>query len=107
MTLESLWALVRQIPSGCCATYGELGRSLPNPVSGKIVGRWMASAPEGVPWWRVVAKPGNLPIAKRDPALGLTQRQLLEQEGVPFHGEQVDLDTCIWHPDLVDPAKPS
>ncbi len=84
MNLESLWSLVRSIPPGRCAAYGSLGQALPNPVSGFLVGRWMASAPEGVPWWRVVAKSGALPIDKRDPHFGLEQRRLLESEGVPF-----------------------
>ncbi len=94
--MEVLWSLVKEIPAGRCATYGELGRALPNPVSGKIIGGWMAQAPEGVPWWRVIAKAGGFPIAKRDPSLGLTQRQLLEQEGVPFVGDVVDLTKCEW-----------
>ncbi len=97
--LQPLWELVCSIPSGRCTTYGILGQALERPVSGKIVGRWMASAPPGVPWWRVIAKHGDLPIAKRDPALGLTQRQLLEHEGVPFHPDgRVDLDACAWLP---------
>lgn len=98
MTLDSLWVLVEAIPEGRCACYGELGRALPNPVSGKIVGRWMASAPEGVPWWRVIARTGDFPIAKRDPVLGLTQKQLLEKEGVPFVDGRVDLSACEWIP---------
>ncbi len=96
--LEHLWKLVREIPAGRCATYGALGQALPNPVSGKIVGGWMAQAPADVPWWRVIAKGGGFPIAKRDPILGLTQKQLLEQEGVPFLGEVVDLAECEWIP---------
>ena len=91
--------MVASIPAGCCATYGDLGQAQPNPVSGKIVGRWMASAPEGVPWWRVIAKTGDLPISKRDPALGMTQRQLLEADGVPFLDDgRVDLEACRWEP---------
>ena len=98
MNLEALWKLVREIPEGLCASYGDLGRALPNPTSGRIVGRWMASAPEDIPWWRVIAKTGDLPIAKRDPVLGMTQRQLLEKEGVPFVDGRVDLPSCEWIP---------
>lgn len=93
--LSALWALVASIPSGRCCTYGDLGRVLPNPASGRMVGRWMASCPEGIPWWRVVNLQGDLPISRRDPMLGLEQRQLLEREGIPFLTDgRVDLAQC-------------
>ncbi len=93
---QQLFDLVRQIPSGKCINYGALGALLDQPVSGKIVGRWMASCPDDVPWWRVVAINGALPVGKRDPNMGLTQRQLLEDEGVPFLEDLVDLPHCRW-----------
>lgn len=93
-TLDALWALVSVIPPGRCATYGDLGRAMPNPVSGYLVGRWMASCPEEVPWWRVVARDGRLPVWKRDPAFATRQRVLLEREGVPFSGDVVDIAAC-------------
>lgn len=95
---EELYALVRRIPRGRCAGYGALGRYLTNPVSGYITGKWMASAPEGVPWWRVAAKDGTLVVARRDPELGLRQRRLLEEEGVPFVGDRVAVDKVGWDP---------
>lgn len=97
MTLrDELYDLVRRIPHGRCAGYGELGRALTNPVSGYVVGRWMAAAPEDVPWWRVVAKDGTLVVTRRDPDLGLRQRRLLQEEGVPFNGDCVDFDAAGW-----------
>lgn len=95
---EELYALVREIPRGRCAGYGALGRFLTNAVSGYITGKWMASAPEGSPWWRVVAKDGTLVVGRRDPELGLRQRRLLEQEGVPFLGDRVDMAQVNWDP---------
>ena len=91
--LNELWDIVRGIPYGLCASYGDVARALVNPVSGYTIGRWMAQAPEGVPWWRVVAKDGTLVIAKRNPEFGLIQRRHLEDEGVVFIGEQVDMGT--------------
>lgn len=93
-----LYDLVRKIPAGRCAGYGALGRFLTNPVSGYVVGRWMASAPEDAPWWRVVAKDGTLVVAKRDPALGIRQRRLLEAESVPFSGDCVAMEAVEWNP---------
>lgn len=101
MKIEALRDMVRAIPQGRCTSYSAIGRALPNPVSGLLVGKWMASrALEGetqVPWWRVCAKDGTLVIAKRDPALGIRQRQLLEREGVPFDEEgRVHMAEVFW-----------
>lgn len=82
--LDELWDVVRSIPPGRVMSYGEVGSLLRPPVGGRTVGRWMAHAPEGVPWWRVVAKTGHLPISKRGPGFATTQEQLLRQEGTPF-----------------------
>ena len=95
---SELYDLVKKIPPGRCAGYGAVGRYLQNPVSGYIVGRWMASCPDGVPWWRVVAKDGTLVIARRDPAMGIRQRELLEREGVPFLEDRADMESVRWDP---------
>lgn len=97
-SLEALWTLVRSIPFGQVASYGQLGRLLPNPVSGLVVGRWMARAPEDVPWWRVVAADGRLPVGKRDPSLLLRQRRLLQEEGVGFEDDAVAIGRHRWEP---------
>jgi|SRR5579862_34243 len=95
---EELYDLVRSIPAGKVAAYGMLGSALRNRVSGIVVGRWMAQCPDGVPWWRVVAKNGALPIEKRSPYLGADQRKLLESEGVRFVGERVNVAAHAWEP---------
>ena len=91
-TLEELWQIVASIPAGRVASYGDVGKAMHNPVSGVLVGKWMASCPQSVPWWRVVGKSGELLIGRRDPKLALEQRQLLESEGVEFSGTTVSLD---------------
>lgn len=97
-TLENLWEIVRGIPQGTVLSYGEVGRLLKNPANGRMVGMWMASAPEGVPWWRVVAKTGALPIAKRGPGLATEQEERLRAEGVPFVAEGM-VDMAAASPD--------
>ena len=81
MDLQALWELVKSIPRGKVMSYGEVGRALPNPMSGFLVGRRMRSTPEDVPWWRVVAKDGTLPVWKIDPNLEDIQTIRLKQEG--------------------------
>jgi len=63
-----------------------------------MVGRWMRGSPDDLPWWRVVNAQGATPVWKIDPHLALMQRQLLENEGVAFKGDAVDLRSCFWEP---------
>jgi len=58
----------------------------------------MASCPPDIPWWRVVAKNGALPLYNRDPDQGADQRARLEEEGVQFMGLVVDMATYRWWP---------
>lgn len=97
--LMNLWDIVSRIPQGKCSAYGVLGQTLDRPVSGKLVGMWMAQCPEGLPWWRVVSKDGRLPIHRRDPRFAKMQREKLEQEGVPFVEDRVDMLQSEWIPE--------
>lgn len=98
-TLDELWRLVKAIPRGKVISYGELGRCLKHPASGFMVGRWMAATPEGVPWWRVVAKDGRMPISKRSPELVSEQEKRLRAEKVRFLEEgRVDMAVSSWRP---------
>lgn len=87
--MRELYDLVREIPVGRVQGYGALGRMLRNPVSGLVVGRWMAHCPLEAPWWRVVGADGSLKTYRVGPHVGLEQRELLIQEGVEFVGDQV------------------
>lgn len=95
---RELYELVARIPVGRACSYGLLGRSLSGPVSGVIVGKWMASCPAELPWWRVVAANGSLPVASRSPHLAHEQRERLESEGVLFDGDLVRMDAFLWVP---------
>lgn len=104
---ERVYALVREIPRGRVATYGQIALLLLPPAgvdgdqyrrSGAIwVGGAMANAPDDVPWQRVINSQGK--ISPR-PGLGpAAQRNLLEQEGVVFDAkDRVDLKRFGWRP---------
>ena len=74
----------RAIPFGRVTSYGALGKACDPPISGYICGRVMGQIMDGVPWWRVVGKDGQLPISKRSPTHSREQRERLELEGVQF-----------------------
>ena len=89
MNLAALIAIVNAIPPGRVRGYGAVGRDMPNPVSGLLIGRWMSQLSDEVPWWRVIGADGSIKTFKRGPEHGLRQRQLLEGEGIIFDGEVV------------------
>lgn len=104
--LKELYGLVAQIPAGRVTSYAALGRALTHPVSGFLVGKWMAVAPDGVPWWRVIKANGEIALFKRDPALGMEQVRKLREEDVPFLLEhQVAIEEVFWDPDDAGPAE--
>ena len=70
---------IRDIPPGFVRTYGDV-----SPGAPRFAGTVLHATDEDVPWWRVVRADGSL-------AKGARQRSLLEDEGVPFRGERVDM----------------
>jgi methylated-DNA-protein-cysteine methyltransferase-like protein len=95
--MQEIWDLVESIPKGKVCSYGDIGAALKNPMSGFLVGRRMAAAPSHIPWWRVVAKSGALPIGKRHPRLMGEQEEALRKEGVPFVDRgTVDMSAARW-----------
>ena len=95
--IEQVYALARAVPAGRVMSYGALGARCQPPISGYICGRIMGMAnDDSVPWWRIVAKSGVLPIMKRNPALADEQRERLESEGVQFKNDRIDMSQfCI------------
>lgn len=99
---EQVWHMVRQIPRGKVATYGQIAQMLPPPAgveldvyqafSPRWVGSAMAACPNDVPWQRVINAQGK--ISQRSGAE--RQRHLLEQEGVVFVKDKVDLKLYKW-----------
>jgi methylated-DNA-protein-cysteine methyltransferase related protein len=82
--LEELYALVRRIPEGYVVSYGAIGRAMKKPVSGLLVGKWMANCPPDLPWWRVVGADGSIKTWGRGPEVGAEQVQKLREEGIEF-----------------------
>jgi methylated-DNA-protein-cysteine methyltransferase-like protein len=90
---ERVYRLVRTIPRGRVATYGQVARLLGVPRGARAVG-WALRALRGgrdrrVPWHRVVGTGGRISLrAGGGPA---EQRRRLLSEGVVFRGQAVDL----------------
>ncbi len=93
---QRVWALVRRIPKGRVATYGQLSELIGKRLSPVAIGWAVRAAPEGsIPWHRVVNARGGISTDNDHPGL---QRSLLEAEGVRFSGDAIDLTRYQWRP---------
>jgi methylated-DNA-protein-cysteine methyltransferase-like protein len=99
---ERFYAVIRRIPKGRVATYGQIAALAGLPRRARMVGQALRSTPEDVkvPWHRVINAQGG--ISARG-GIGWEegyQRHLLEEEGVVFNRSgRVDLDRFGWDPD--------
>ena len=91
-----IYKLVRQIPRGRVATYGQIARLANWGRRARHVGWAMHACPEDVPWHRVINSKGEISPRARSDSHEL-QRMLLEAEGVRFDARgRVDLDRFLW-----------
>lgn len=92
---ESIFAVVRHIPVGRVATYGQIARLVGRPRAARQIGYALHRCPPGLPWHRVVNAQGRISLPA-DSTSGLTQRRRLAEEGVTFIGGRIDLARYIW-----------
>lgn len=93
-TFEKIYDIVRKIPAGKVATYGQIAHLLGNPRLSRVVGYAMHSCPyDDVPCHRVVNRFGQFAKSFEE-----VQRGMLEGEGVVVGEEDcVDLKKYIWN----------
>ena len=100
---RAIYAVVRRIPVGRVATYGQVAELAGIPGGGRVAGAAMkvSSRAERLPWQRVIGKagPNRGRIAIHDPVGAAVQRQLLGEEGVEIGDSGlVALDRYGWLP---------
>ena len=97
---RDIYAVVRRIPRGTVATYGQVASIAGYPGHARQVGYALHALPPGsrVPWHRVVNARGAISLRRRLGA-DLDQRVLLESEGVCFDARgHLDLAHYRWIP---------
>ncbi len=95
---NKVYDVVKQIPLGKVATYGQIAKLCGNKRMSRQVG-WALHVnpnPYETPCHRVVNRQGKLAPAFAFGGIDV-QKQLLLKEGVRFTDENtVDLDACLW-----------
>ena len=94
-----IYAVVRRIPKGRVATYGQIAELAGLPRQARQVGYALAAlADTRVPWHRVLNARGEI-SPRSDPGPARLQRVLLEREGVGFDAnDRVALARHLWQP---------
>ncbi|MEO8088835.1 MAG: methylated-DNA--[protein]-cysteine S-methyltransferase [Gemmatimonadales bacterium] len=100
MSYQRIYRVVRRIPKGRVATYGQVASLAGLAGHARQVGYALHALPRGtiVPWHRVVNAAGRI-STRATPGGELVQRILLEREGIPLDARgTVHLDQHRWHP---------
>ena len=97
---ERIYAVVKRIPKGCVATYGQIAAMAGMAGHARQVGYALHALPENtpVPWHRVINARGEV-SSRSEPLFEEIQRCLLEAEGVVSDGlGRFALDRYLWRP---------
>jgi methylated-DNA-protein-cysteine methyltransferase-like protein len=97
---EQIYAVVRRIPKGKVATYGQVATLAGYPGQARQVGYALNTLPDdlAIPWQRVINAKGQI-SPRANPIYEEIQQQILESESVCFdaHG-RIDLVHYQWEP---------
>jgi methylated-DNA-protein-cysteine methyltransferase-like protein len=106
---QQVLALIRRIPSGKVATYGQIASLAGKPHGARGVA-WLlhsCSTAHNLPWHRVLNAKGKISFEKRSHNYK-EQKRRLENEGVIFQsGDQLNMKVWQWNkqPRAVKPNK--
>lgn len=107
---QQIYAVVRQIPVGKVATYGQVATLAGIPGHARQVGYalYRVALDDDIPWQRVVNAQGRISYSCRRQGSDDLQHHLLATEGIAFNPSgQINLRQFGWQPDdqadAVDP----
>lgn len=102
-TYRRILDIVKQIPDGKVATYGQIATLAGMPRQARLVGQALARLDDSarVPWHRVVNAKGMISRRSRLNGYEEYQRVLLEEEGITFDQDNcISLQTFQWQLDI-------
>ena len=95
---EQVKKIIKQIPVGKVATYGQIAFLAGNPRGARQVS-WIlhsCSKKDNLPWHRIINSKGHISLAINQ---GYNiQKALLEKEGIVFEEDgSINLNLYLWH----------
>jgi methylated-DNA-protein-cysteine methyltransferase-like protein len=86
---ERMLGVIRRIPKGKVATYGDVATASGHPGAARQVVWALRSGGKAVPWHRVLGAKGRILLTGEN---AFEQKLRLRTEGVKITGDRVDLD---------------
>ena len=99
--IQRIWSTVRDIPSGCVASYGQVADITGIRRGARQVGYALRQLPPGhdVPWHRVITASGNFAFAEGSDQFKEQAKRLM-MENVAVRAGKVNMKQYRWRPDL-------
>jgi methylated-DNA-protein-cysteine methyltransferase-like protein len=98
---QAVYDVVRRIPPGFVATYGQIARLAGIPGNARQVGYALSGLAgwSSIPWHRVINAQGRISARSDGQPGSEIQRLRLEDEGVSFDEQgRVPLEQFLWRP---------
>ncbi|MEM8808834.1 MAG: MGMT family protein [Cyanobacteria bacterium P01_G01_bin.38] len=97
---DKIYDVVRKIPHGKVATYGQVAELAGLFGKPRVVGYalYRVAPDDGVPWHRVINAKGEVSQSAFRDGNDDLQRVLLEEEGIVFEKNKVDFTEYRWQP---------
>jgi methylated-DNA-protein-cysteine methyltransferase-like protein len=96
---QKVCSIVKKVPRGKVATYGQVAAMAGSPRAARAVGMILRNCSKDLPWQRIINRRGEVSIVNFAYPASL-QRDLLTQEGVVVKNDRglykVDLDKYLW-----------
>lgn len=103
-TYDLIYQVVRLIPPGKVATYGQVADLAGLPGQARLVGYALYRVDmqhSDIPWQRVINAKGEISHSPFRHGTDYMQRSLLEAEGITFKANnKISLDDYLWQPKL-------
>ncbi|HNP36368.1 MAG TPA: MGMT family protein [Woeseiaceae bacterium] len=99
--MQRILEVIRDIPRGSVASYGQIAEIAGIPRGARQVGYTLRNLPDGhtVPWYRVVQASGKIAFAPGSRQYAEQQKRLAK-EGIAARKGRIDMHKYRWQPDL-------
>ncbi len=107
-TYDLIYQIVRHIPVGKVATYGQIANLAGLYRKPRLVGYALFRVNtelKDIPWHRVINAKGEISYSSLRRGGDYLQKDLLEKEGIIFDNQgKINLRKYQWHPEIVVPS---
>lgn len=92
-----VYKVIASVPVGRVVSYSQVAVMCGHPGAARVVGQIAHFGPPDLPWHRLIHANGKMANGYV-PGGPAQQRQLLQEEGVQFHNEKVNMKEYSWLP---------